>query len=548
MASLAQPRAKPAPLELLLVYDMEIFAMKHRKRHAWRPTHEIDPAGAPKGRVRYSSEGVSIGGFTSHILYKMNQQTQSICGSTLDWSPVFPEAWMPAICRSPGVKDLDGELLRHVVAELLQEAVHFHVALEVDPGVKDLCSDSALSSLEQVRWCIARPHHQAPVLSFPLHLIHQWDLELVALRPRQRRAWRATSDGILLKYVPVGATFGLASSSEYAPEGKTCGVGSIYIFFIMHILGWVDCEQLWAPVMPEFPWRFRGECFQVILEVGPDPRASPMDMLKQIAHNWCPSAQPSDLYYIIVVTLAHDTAVDAKDAIDGDTDTYGGAVEKLVAHPRATVDESCPHTTRRGHAPQVDTSPTHALAPHLPKQDAAAAKAALMTSPVVPPGLLSPDNQCGVDAEVARANEDARARKRSQRKGAAQPALVDTKPNRGASQAVLRVTPADEPPERVSNNARRRIEKRAKQGMAQQRRQGQMQQREDDEFRKVLRLVEPLRYTDGTVVMTDLDTLDSVKSLDRALRREERRAKAKPRREITRLEIELRHNLYACRS
>ena len=98
----------------------------------------------------------------------------------------------------------------------------------------------------------------------------------------------------------------------------------------------------------------------------------------------------------------------------------------------------------------------------------------------------------------------------------------------------------------VSNTARRREEKKAKQQSSRRRHEVRLQRHVDDEFRKVLRGVEPLRCKSGTVVVEDLETLASVTELDRVLLREEKRAKAKPARERKRLELELECHLYGC--
>ena len=55
--------------------------------------------------------------------------------------------------------------------------------------------------------------------------------------------------------------------------------------------------------------------------------------------------------------------------------------------------------------------------------------------------------------------------------------------------------------------------------------------------------MEPLRHESGTVVREDLESLESLKALDARLKREEKRAKAKPRRVPTQAEAELAHAL-----
>ena len=55
--------------------------------------------------------------------------------------------------------------------------------------------------------------------------------------------------------------------------------------------------------------------------------------------------------------------------------------------------------------------------------------------------------------------------------------------------------------------------------------------------------MEPLRHESGTVVREDLESLESLKALDAQLKREEKQAKAKPRRVATQVETELAHAL-----
>ena len=54
---------------------------------------------------------------------------------------------------------------------------------------------------------------------------------------------------------------------------------------------------------------------------------------------------------------------------------------------------------------------------------------------------------------------------------------------------------------------------------------------------------EPLRHKSGTDVREDFESLESLKALDAALQKEEKQAKAKPRRESTRVEAEVTHAL-----
>ena len=147
------------------------------------------------------------------------------------------------------------------------------------------------------------------------------------------------------------------------------------------------------------------------------------------------------------------------------------------------------------------------------------------------PGAPQPERLTEADREVRRANEEARERKRLTKKAAIQPSLIST--TAAADDATDLGAPAVNPP---SKNARRRQEKKAKQRRAGQERVEKQRQRDDDETRKILKQVEPLRETAGTVVKEDLETLESVQALEAALQREERssnqRFLAKPGRKL----------------
>ena len=158
--------------------------------------------------------------------------------------------------------------------------------------------------------------------------------------------------------------------------------------------------------------------------------------------------------------------------------------------------------------------------------------------PVAPAPPSGSDNQNEADREVERANEEAREHKLLMKKAAVQPSL--TIPTAAADEAAGPGAPAETT---LSKNASRRREKKAKQQRAEQRRTEEKQQRADEEFRKVLKAVEPLRLETGTVVREDLESLESLKALGALLQKEEKRAKAKPRRAPTQAETELAHAL-----
>ena len=140
------------------------------------------------------------------------------------------------------------------------------------------------------------------------------------------------------------------------------------------------------------------------------------------------------------------------------------------------------------------------------------------------------------DKEVQRANEMAKERKLLAKKAVVQPPLV--RPAVVADDAAGQSAPAEK---NSSKNARRRQEKKLKQQQTQQRRTEEKQRRADEEFRKILKAVEPLRRESGTVVQEDLEHLDSLKKLDTQLKKEERQTK--PRRAPTQAEAEVTHAL-----
>ena len=142
------------------------------------------------------------------------------------------------------------------------------------------------------------------------------------------------------------------------------------------------------------------------------------------------------------------------------------------------------------------------------------------------------------DREVQRANEEARARKLLAKKAVPQQPLAGSTAE--ADDAAGQPAPAEA---NLSKNARRRQEKKAKQQRAEQRRIDEKQQRADDEFRRVLKAVEPLRLESGTVVREDLECLDSLRELDIQLKKEEKQTKTKPRRAPTQAEAEVAHAL-----
>ena len=185
---------------------------------------------------------------------------------------------------------------------------------------------------------------------------------------------------------------------------------------------------------------------------------------------------------------------------------------------------------RRAHAASEAAAST--MAPGAPATVAAQPPTAQQ------PAAQQPEMQTVADKEVQRANEEARERKRLMKKAAVQPSL--TIPTAAADEAAGPGAPAETT---LSKNARRRREKKAKQLRAEQRRAEEKHHRADEEFRKVLKAVEPLRHESGTVVREHLESLESLKALDAALQREEKRATAKPRRVPTQAEAELTHAL-----
>ena len=153
------------------------------------------------------------------------------------------------------------------------------------------------------------------------------------------------------------------------------------------------------------------------------------------------------------------------------------------------------------------------------------------------------DEQIDVARDVERANEEARNRKLLTKKLAIQPSLVGPTPAAEVADGTGASGHGMSLKTNLSKRACRRMEKKAKQRHAERRRDEAKQQRMDDEFRKVLKAVEPLRQESGTVVREDLETLESVKELDAVLRKTDKQAKVKPRRQPTEKEAELAHAL-----
>ena len=148
-----------------------------------------------------------------------------------------------------------------------------------------------------------------------------------------------------------------------------------------------------------------------------------------------------------------------------------------------------------------------------------------------------------VDREVECANEEARNRKLLTKRLAIQPSLVG--PTLAAEEADgLGASGHGTASEtNLSKRACRRREKKAKQRRAERRRDEKKQQRTDDLFRKVLKAVEPLRQKSDTVVREDLESSENVVEPDAPLRKMDKQAKAKLRRQKIEKETELAHAL-----
>ena len=159
----------------------------------------------------------------------------------------------------------------------------------------------------------------------------------------------------------------------------------------------------------------------------------------------------------------------------------------------------------------------------------AAAPMPMANDPVAPSGDQT------VDRMVERANDEARQHKILTKRATIQASLA--RPAAEADDAAGQPVPAEA---NLSKNARRRQEKKAKQQRAEQRRIDEKQQRADDEFRKILKVVEPLRQESGTVVREDMECL---RELDLQLKKEERQTKTKPRRAVTQEEADVAHAL-----
>ena len=137
-----------------------------------------------------------------------------------------------------------------------------------------------------------------------------------------------------------------------------------------------------------------------------------------------------------------------------------------------------------------------------------------------------------VEREVQRSNEEARVRKLLTRKPLVQPFLE--KPIREIKEMDKRQAPNREV---VSAKVSRRMQNNLKQKHAKRRSADKEQQQHDEEFRKVLKLMQPMCDDNGTTIREDLDCLESVKALKAELEAERRRGKRKPRRAATQTEL-----------
>ena len=188
---------------------------------------------------------------------------------------------------------------------------------------------------------------------------------------------------------------------------------------------------------------------------------------------------------------------------------------------RAVKDEN----RRRGRAERDATASSSGAS--------ASATAATPLPVAIAPVALSVGTEA--DRAVERANEEAKQRKLLAKRAAVQASLA------GPAAVAEGVTGQPAVEKILSKNARRRQERKAKQQREGQRRIDEKQQRVDEEFRKVLKAVEPLRQESGTVVQEDLECLDSLKKLDIQLKKEEKQMK--PRRAPTQAEAEVTHAL-----
>ena len=132
-----------------------------------------------------------------------------------------------------------------------------------------------------------------------------------------------------------------------------------------------------------------------------------------------------------------------------------------------------------------------------------------------------------LDKEIERANDEARTRKLALKRSVIQPALEGN-----VATVTVVAPPADAAPEK--ERTRRQREKRATQREeARRHRENEEMQKKKNESRKLLREVEPLRQAAGTVVVQELETLDSVKAHAAQLVQEEKKAKAAAKAEKT---------------
>ena len=273
--------------------------------------------------------------------------------------------------------------------------------------------------------------------------------------------------------------------------------------------------------------------FNKIMDVIHAPAGSDLDQLRWLA---CQSEPLQEKIRAIANEMAAALGVATNDGFLIAVSRRARADPEAFMLGRTRLNESSHSNNANDAVPRAGLAPFSGAAHRLsgtPQQqpEGAAGRVAPDAKGMDGDAAPQPERLTEADREVRRANEEARERKRLTKKAAIQPSLIST--TAAADDATDLGAPAVNPP---SKNARRRQEKKAKQRRAGQERVEKQRQRDDDETRKILKQVEPLREAAGTVVKEDLETLESVQALEAALQREERssnqRFLAKPGRKL----------------
>ena len=269
--------------------------------------------------------------------------------------------------------------------------------------------------------------------------------------------------------------------------------------------------------------------FNKIMDVIHAPAGSDLDQLRWLA---CQAEPLQEKIRAIANEMAAALGVATNDGFLIAVSRRARADPEAFMLGRTRLNESSHSNNANDAVPRAGLAPFSGAAHRLsgtPQQqpEGAAGRVAPDAKGMDGDAAPQPERLTEADREVRRANEEARERKRLTKKAAIQPSLIST--TAAADDATDLGAPAVNPP---SKNARRRQEKKAKQRRAGQERVEKQRQRDDDETRRILKQVEPLREAAGTLVKEDLETLESVQALEAVLEKEQKGGAAKPGRKL----------------